>query len=318
MDRRGFIVAASAFVVSPEAFARSLGGTPVALVTADLEARIVAVELRGGLRLKTIKTLPDPRSIQTVGNVAVVAHTARGAVTLVDGPRLAVRRVLRGFSEPRYAAGSPDGRYAFMTDSGLGGLVVIDVVRGRVVGRLALGGPARHVSVDRSGRYLWAALGTAADQIAVVDVREPTRPRLLGRIRPAFLAHDVAFAPGDGRVWVTSGDRQQVAIFDRRTGRAVARLEAGAPPQHVTFAARRAFVTSGDDGTLVVHSAQTGRVVSRSEIPLGSFNVQEGWGRILTPSLSRGTLCILDRSGRRLESLPVARSSHDACFVLSR
>jgi DNA-binding beta-propeller fold protein YncE len=317
VDRRGFIVAATAFVLSPEALARSLGGTPVALVTADLEARIVAVELGSGRRLKTIRTLPDPRSIQTVGNVAVVAHTARGAVTLVDGPTLAVRRVLRDFSEPRYGAGSPDGRYAFMTDSGLGGLVVIDVLRGRVVGRLALGGPARHVSVARTGRHLWTALGTAADRIAVVDVREPTRPRLLGRIRPSFLAHDVAFAPGGGRVWVTSGDRRQVAIFDRGTGRAVARLEAGAPPQHVTFAGRRAFVTSGDDGTLVVHSARTGRVVGRSEIPLGSFNVQEGWGRILTPSLSRGTLCILDRNGQRLGSLPVARSSHDAGVVIA-
>jgi hypothetical protein len=116
---------------------------------------------------------------------------------------------------------------------------------------------------------------------------------------------------------VTSGDRRQVAIFDRRTGRAVVRLEAGAPPQHVTFAGRRAFVTSGDEGTLVVHSAQTGRVVGRSEIPVGSFNVQEGWGRILTPSLSGGTLCILDRDGRRLGTVPVARSSHDACFLIS-
>jgi DNA-binding beta-propeller fold protein YncE len=318
VDRRGFILAASAFVLSPEAFARSLGGTPVALVTADLEARIVAVELSTGRRLKTIRTLPDPRSIQTVGNVAVVAHTARGAVTLVDGPRLAVRRVIRGLSEPRYAAGSPDGRYAFMTDSGVGGLVVIDVVRGRVVGRLELGGPARHVSVDRSGRHLWAALGTAADRIAVVSVRDPERPRLLGRIRPSFLAHDVAFAPGGDRIWVTSGDRRQAAIFDRRTGRAVACLEAGAPPQHVTFSGRRAFVTSGDDGTLRVHSAATGRLLGDSAIPVGSYNVQEGWGRILTPSLSRGTLCILDHNGRRLESLAVARSSHDACFVISR
>jgi hypothetical protein len=118
-------------------------------------------------------------------------------------------------------------------------------------------------------------------------------------------------------VWVTSGDRRQAAIYDRRTGRAVARLRAGAPPQHVTFAGRRAFVTSGDDGTLRVHSAATGRVLGGSEIPAGSYNVQEGWGQILTPSLSRGTLCILDRSGRRLQSLAVARSSHDACFVMS-
>jgi DNA-binding beta-propeller fold protein YncE len=317
VDRRGFLCAATALVLTPEGFARSLGGTPVALVTADLESRVVAVELKTGRRLATIRTLPGPRSIQTVGNVAVVAHTGEGALTIVDGGTLSVRRVLKSLSEPRYAAGSPDGRYAYVTDSGFGGLVVVDVVRGRVVGRIELGGPARHVSVDPSGRILWTALGTKADRIAIVDVRIPKQPRLLGRIRPAFLAHDVAFGPGGKLVWVTSGDRREAAILDRRTGRAVVRMQAGAPPQHVAFAKGRAFVTSGADGTLRIHSAMTGRVLGGSEIPTGSYNVQEGWGRILTPSLSRGTLCILDASGRRLRRLRLARSSHDACFVMA-
>jgi len=317
VDRRKVLCAATALMLAPDALARSFGGTPVALVTADLESRIVAVELRTGRRLATIRTLADPRSIQSVGNIAVVAHTASGALTLVDGARLEVRRVIRGLSEPRYAAGSPDGRYAYVTDSGLGGLVVVDVVRGRVVGRLELGGPARHVSLDPSGRLLWTALGTKAERIAIVDVRDPELPHLLGRIRPAFLAHDVGFAPGGKLVWVTSGDKREAAIFDRRSGRVVVRVQAGAPPQHVTFAGGRAFVTSGDDGTLRIHSAVSGRVLGGSEIPTGSFNVQEGWGRILTPSLSRGTLCILDLSGRRLRRLHLARSSHDACFVMA-
>jgi DNA-binding beta-propeller fold protein YncE len=317
VDRRRFLCTATALVLTPDAIARALGGTPVALVTADLESRIVAVELQTGRRLATIPTLPGPRSIQAVGNVAVVAHTAHGALSLVEGARLRVGRVIRGLSEPRYAAGSPDGRYAFVTDSGLGGIVVVDVARGGLVGRLELDGPARHVSIDPSGRLLWTALGTKADRIAIVDVRDPVHPRLVGRIRPAFLAHDVGFAPGGKLVWVTSGSKHAAAIFDRSTGRAVVRMPAGAPPQHVTFAGARAFVTSGDDGTLRVHSATTGRVLGGSEIPTGSYNVQEGWGRILTPSLSRGTLCILDQTGRRLRRLQLARSSHDACFVMA-
>ena len=190
-------------------------------------------------------------------------------------------------------------------------------MRGRFVGRLELGGPARHVSVDPTGRTLWTALGGKADRIAVVDVRDPRKPRLLGRIRPWLLAHDVAFAPDGDRVWVTSGDRRRAAIYDRRTGRAVTRLEAGAPPQHVTFSGGRAFVTSGDDGTLRIHAARTGRLLSEAAIPTGSYNVQEGVGAIVTPSLSRGTLCIFDGRGRELSCSHVARSSHDACFVMA-
>jgi DNA-binding beta-propeller fold protein YncE len=316
VNRREFVVAAAALAVAPEALGRSLGGWPVALVTADLESKVVVVE-RNGRVARSIKTLPDPRSIEVVGRTAVVAHTARGALTLIDTRRLRVRGVIQGLDEPRYAAGEPDGRYAFVTDSGSGALVVVDVVRGRVVGRLALGGPARHVTVDASGSLLWAALGTKADRIAIVDVRNPAKPLLLGRIRPGFLAHDLGFGPGGELVWVTSGDRRQIAIYNRRTGRAVARLSGGAPPQHVTFAGRRAFVTSGDDGSLRIHAALSGRLLAQSAVPHGSYNVQEGVGVIVTPSLSQGTLCIFDRSGRLMRRSRVARSSHDACFVMA-
>lgn len=317
MKRREFLVAAAALAVTPRAFARALGGgPPVALVTADLESRIVPVELPSGRLLRrTIATLPGPRSIQQVGPTAVVCHTAGGAVTIVSAVTLEVAQVLRGFDEPRYTAASRDGRYAFVTDSGAQALVVVDVLRGRVVRRLAVGGPARHVSVDVKGRRLWTALGTKAARIAVVDIRDPLRPELLGRIRAPFLAHDVGFAPSRRVVWVTSGDRNELALFDPATARAVRRLQAGAPPQHVTFLGGRAFVTSGDDGTLRTHDAATGRLRRTTRIPQGSYNVQEGFGLILTPSLSRGTLCIADEAGRLVRRLELARSSHDACFV---
>jgi DNA-binding beta-propeller fold protein YncE len=245
----------------------------------------------------------------------VVAHTEHGAVSIVDSRRLQVARVLRGFDEPRYTASSADGRRAFVTDSGSRSLVVVDVLRGRVVRRLAVGGPARHISVDRAGRRLWIALGTKASRIAVVDVMDELRPRLLGTIKAPFLAHDVGFAPSGDRIWVTSGDRNQLALFDTRTARSVRRLDAGSPPQHVTFSGRLAFVTSGDDGTLRTHEAASGRLLRTVRIPTGSYNVQEGWGMILTPSLSQGTLCIADSRGRLLRRMDVARSSHDSCYV---
>jgi DNA-binding beta-propeller fold protein YncE len=317
VDRRAFLTAATALVIAPEAVARSLGGTPVALVTADLESRIAVVHLTTGERLPSIPTRPGPRSIERVGQTAVVAHTTEGALSIIDTRTLRVRRVLHDFSEPRYTAASVEGRYAFVTDSGRGELVVVDVVRGRIVRRLALGGPARHVSADSSGR-LWTALGTKASRIAIVDARDPLQPRLLGRIRAPFLAHDVGFAPFGRVVWVTSGESGELALFDRRTARLVRRLRAGAPPQHVTFTERLAFVTSGDDGTLRAHDAATGRLLRSARVPTGSYNVQEGAGQVLTPSLSQGTLCVADGRGRLKQRFDVARSSHDACFVMSR
>ena len=218
------------------------------------------------------------------------------------------------------------------------------MLRGRVVRRLAVGGPARHISVDRAGRRLWIALGTKASRIAVVDVLDELRPRLLGTIRAPFLAHDVGFARD--LIWVTSGDRNSLALFDPRTARPVRRLAAALKQEDggdihvigstelvktliehdladelrlmidplVLGGGKRIF---GDDGTLRTHDAATGRLLRTARIPTGSYNVQEGWGVILTPSLSQGTLCIVDSRGRLRRRVDVARSSHDSCYVVS-
>jgi hypothetical protein len=310
MDRRAFIVGAASLVLAPRALAAQ---REVALVTADEEARLVAVELPGGRVLRYVRTLPKPRSIETVGPMAVVAHSELGAVTLVRGATLAVEHVLQGFGEPRYTAGHPDGRHAYVTDAKRGEVVVLDVLRGKVLAREAVGSLARHVTIDPAGRTLWVALGAKAEQVAVVDVSRRARPRLVRRFRPPFLAHDVGWAPGGKRVWVSSGDRDEVAVY-ARGGRLLRRLPADEPPQHFTFRGELVYVASGESGTLRVHRVDgaAGREVA---IPPDSYNVQQAHGWVVTPGLGRGTLCLLDDRARVRWSKTIARSSHDACIV---
>ena len=322
MDRKRFLAAAAAPLVLgrlldgsvPEALARGLGGTPLALVTADLESSVVAVDLSTGRVHRRLQTLADPRSIETVRGGALVAHTALGRLTLVDS-RLRVHELEGELGAPRYAAASPGGRYAYVSDSARAEIAVVDLHARRVVGRVQVGGPVRHLSVDRSGRRLWAALGNVAPTVAILDTSRAANPRLLGRIQPPFNAHDVGFTPGGKRVWLTSGDRGSLAIYDARTTRLLKTLRGDAPPQHVTFLGDRAYVSSGDDGLLRVHRLD-GRLLRTTRIPIGSYNVQEGWGVILTPSLSQGTICMLSERGRVRLHRDIARSSHDACFVV--
>jgi hypothetical protein len=79
----------------------------------------------------------------------------------------------------------------------------------------------------------------------------------------------------------------------------------------VTFLNGHAFVTSGDDGTLRTHSLN-GAVLHETRVPVGSYNVQFRAGRVLTPSLNEGTLCVLDAGGGLLRRTRVAPSCHDA------
>src|ERR1051325_9241036 len=313
MDRRAFVTGAAALVFAPRAPAR-LSGRQLALVTADEEARLVAVELPSGRIHRYVATLPKPRSIESAGPMAVVAHSEIGAVSIVRGVTLEVEHVLRGFGEPRYTAGHPDGRHAYVTDAKRGEVIALDVLRGRVVGRAAVGRLARHVTIDPAGRTLWIALGAKAERIAVVDITQRARPRLVRQIRPPFLAHDVGWAPGGNRVWVSSGDRHEVAIYAARSGRLLRRLAADEPPQHFTFRDQLVFVASGESGTMRVHRVD-GAHLRTAGIPDDSYNVQQADGWVVAPGLGTGTLCLLDGEGRPRWHKTVARSSHDACIV---
>ena len=318
MDRREFLAAAAAPLVlsaAPPAFARRRGGTPLALVTADLESSVVAVELSTGRVHRRLRTPADPRSIESIGGVAaIVAHTALGRMSLIDSS-LDVRPVHGPFEAPRYSAVSSDRRWAYVTDSERQEVAIVNLGIRRVVRRIAVGGPARHLSLDRLNRRLWVVLGNKSPEIAIVALDFPGGPRVVDRVRPPFLAHDVGYEPRGARIWVTAGDRGRIAIYEDHGTRLVKTLRGDAPPQHVTFIGGRAFVSSGDDAILRIHAGD-GRLLGSAAIPGGSYNVQQGWGVVLTPSLSQGTLCVLSERGARMDLSRVARSSHDACFVM--
>lgn len=282
---------------------------PSALVTADTEARVVAIDLATGLVRGRVATPPGPRSIERVGATAVVAHTATGQVSILHG--LTVRHVLDRFEEPRYTASARDGRHAFVTDSGSTTVATVDVLRGVVVARLKLSLWPRHLSLSRDGRTLWIGLGTASPRLAVVDVTDPRRPHVTGRVRPPFAMHDVGFSPS-GRVWVTGGESRTIAVYDGAEART---LPADAAPQHVTFLDGRAFVTSGAAGTLRVYDERGVRLLHEAAIAVGSYNVQYAASVVLTPSLNEGTLTVIDAQGGQRLRVHIAASCHDACLA---
>jgi DNA-binding beta-propeller fold protein YncE len=319
MDRRRFLAAAGtgslALAFDPRGFAAKLGGVePRALVTADLESHVVALDLATAEVVSRLRTAPGPRSIESFrGTTAIVAHTEIGAVSLLAARPLGLRAELDGFEEPRYTAAHPTRPFAYVTDSAREEIVVLDPGRARVLWRTRVPGPARHISVSPDGRTLWAALGTTAERIAVLDTSDPRRPKLLRTLAPPFLAHDVVFAPDGRTVWVTSGNEPRIALYGGRRG-AARMLAAGAPPQHISFARQKVFVASGDDGTVRRHRFD-GTLVRESRVPIGSYNVAFGFARLVTPSLGGGTLSVLDRNGHVLAVRKVARAAHDACIV---
>jgi DNA-binding beta-propeller fold protein YncE len=315
MDRRAFLGLGLAAVPALAGVRAGPRRAPLALATADTEAHVVVVSLASGRVVQRLHTVQDPRSIESgPGGHVVVAHPAAGALSLLSTRPARVRRVLRGLGAPRYTAIAPDGAHAYVTDGERGEVVVVDLRRARIVAGVEVGAGARHVTLDPAGRTLWAALGSSATAIAVVDVSQPAHPRLRRLVHPPFLAHDVVFSPSGRRVWVTAGRDRRLVVMTAGGGRSVA-LDADQAPQHVTFGHGVAFVASGDGASVRVHDLADGHVRHVAHVPLGSYNVQAGAGAIVTPSLASGRLTILDRSGRVWRESKVARAAHDACVL---
>ena len=322
MRRRAFLATLAGAPLllrtDPAAFAHMLGGLERAVVTADLAAELVVVSPQTGRVLGRVPTAGGPRSIQTVGFDAVVAHTALGRLSIVGGREPRVRRTVEGFEQPRYTAGSPDGRYAYVTDSGRGELVTVELKTGRITARTRVGGPARHLSISANGRWLWVALGSSAERIVVLELVNRARPYARHTFTTPLPVHDVAIEPRGRRVWVSSGlhGNDELLVYDAAARSVLVRLPAGAPPQHVSFGMNAAFVTSGDDGVLRVFSlGPRPKLLRATPVPRGSYNVQASGGTVLTPSLTEGTLCVLDDRGRAYVRERIAASSHDACLL---
>ena len=293
------------------------GGRGAFLVTADKEAQVLAVDAASARVTRRIPTAPGPRGIDATANgqTAVVCHTNTGVVSIISVEGLAVRHTLESIAEPRYAVFASD-HLAYVSDSVGGALHVVELSTGHVIGRLDLDGAARHLSISPSGDRIWLGLGNASQRVAIIDISQPRRPRLVRYVATPHRAHDLAFSSDGREVWISSGARRQIAVFGARTGRQLALMDADAPPQHFVMLPGAAWVGSGESGTLRVHDLATREVRHRLVVPKGSYNVTSGAGRVATPSLDLGTLTTIDRhTGTIARSNRVAIAAHDACFI---
>ena len=299
------------------------GGQPVALVTAEQQNQLLAVELPEGKIVRRVTLPADPENvIGGPGLTTVVVSAKAGTVTLLDGRTLRVVKTLRGLRSPHLAAFSADGEYAYVTDDGSGDLVVIRLARPRIVDRLFVGVGAHHLAFNPNGKRLWIALGERAHTVAIVNTSSRAHPRLVGHYTPGFTVHDLAFSPDGQQVWLTSDDQTSVHVVSPRTHRLLFSVPVGAPPQHVAFnnqvqrLANRAWLTSGYSSRIELVDSRTGRILRTAKIPYGSFNIATSGSLVVTSSLLTGTVSEYDEQLRPLLSVHLAASTRDVAVTL--
>jgi hypothetical protein len=103
---RGLALAVLFFLAAP--LAPGLAAVhPVALVTAETENELVAVNPDTGQILKRVSLPADPEYVGVKGATVVVVSGRAGAVSLLAWPSLRLRTVLHGFGRPHLVAFSP-------------------------------------------------------------------------------------------------------------------------------------------------------------------------------------------------------------------
>ena len=279
---------------------------PQALVTAESENRLLAVELPSGRVVRRVTLPPDPEDLATSGNggVVIVVSSRAGKVTVLDRDTLRPIKTFGGFEQPHIAAISPDAQYAYITDDARGTLTVIRFSDMKETSTIAVGPGAHHLAFSPDAQRVWVALGEDARTIAILTtvvatpprpssvVIDPGHPRVIGHFSPGFPAHDLSFSPDGRQVWISSAAGSDVTAFDARNRRVLFRVPVGPPPQHLTFAGRYAYLTSGYGSRIEKVAATTGRVLTRTSAPYGSFELAAADGYVATASLLRGTLAI--------------------------
>jgi DNA-binding beta-propeller fold protein YncE len=295
------------------------GGTPVALVTCETKNQLVAVDPWSGRVLRRVRLAAGPEDVAaSPGSTVVVTSGRAGVVTLLDWRTLRSLAVLHGFATPHIAAIAPGGMYGYVTDDASGQLAVIEFATRRVVARIEVGAQAHHIGVSPDGRQLWIALGQNARAIVLVDVTHRTHPRVTGRFDPGVTVHDLAFSPDGLQVWATSGDAPWVSVFSATSRKLLFKVAAPKAPQHVAFNynGRAAFITSGYDSMIELANTSSGRIVRRAAVPYGSFELSTSGSLIVTASLLRGSLTLLDDQLRIRHITQVAPVTREVALIV--
>ncbi len=282
--------AVSSLVVSAAGSAHRLGGSPVALVTAETANEVLAVSLPDGKVLRRVH-LHDPQAIAALQAGPAVVVSPSGTVTLLAWHSLRTLKVFHSFRSPQAAAITLDGKFAYVTDAASGYLGVIDLARRKLIDNVFVGAGAHHLAIRPDGSRIWVALGETASTIAVLDSSNPRAPRVMSRFDPQVPAHDLAFAPDGETVWVSSASAPFVSVLNPHSAKVVGRVAAGIGPQHVTFVEYGkpgAVITSGYGSMVETVDLASRRVLRRASAPYGSFNVSTFGGLLVTSSLLTG------------------------------
>lgn len=172
----------------------------------------------------------------------------------------------------------------------------------RVLHRYAPGGDAGwdYLAVDAAARRVYVSHG---DEVVVLDADSGTT---VGRIGHLDGVHGIALAPALHRGWISNGRSGKVTVFDTRTLKATATLEAsGGSPDAILYdpASQRVFTFNGRSANATAFDAANGKRLATIALPgKPEFAVTDGAGHVWVNIEDKGELAELDPKAAKLRA----------------
>ena len=310
--RRALVVALVLATLPSDGIARSAGGTPVALVATAHGARLAMVDVWTG-ELRAMIRLPDAgRAVASTFDARrVLVATSRG-VTLADMRR---KRVLARFrlADPVDVEISPSGRRGFVLERGRGTLAVLDLVRRRVAGRVAVGHGAHTLAV--SDHRAWVANASGDPALAVVDMRPGESPVVTARLPAGGPVRALLHLPDSAWLLVTYRDSADVAKLDAGIrARIVFRRGVGGRPAAIGIHPLTTDLWVAVRTRLALLSSRTG--APRGTVAASAPVIRlEGFGSYMAAVTARD-IRIFGSGGRRFAITPVAGGVADVALAV--
>ncbi|HHQ41582.1 MAG TPA: protein nirF, partial [Chromatiales bacterium] len=161
-------------------------------------------------------------------------HPERGARRILAGYGRGERR-LPVYKMPHLEGWAVAGTRAFLPAVGRHEVLVVDTVRWREVGRVAVRGQPVFVEARPDGRQVWVNFAFPDnDTVQVIDTETL---RVVRTLRPGRGVLHMEFTPRGEAVWVSVRDEDRVVVYDTGTFEPLARLPARSP-SGIFFTAR--------------------------------------------------------------------------------
>ncbi len=202
---------------------------------------------------------------------------------------------------------SPDGQRAYVVNTTLDSVAILDTVSNTVIATLGVTSPV-HLAVSSDGSRVYVV--GAPDAVWIFDA---VSNALITTITVGSTPSGVAVSPDDGRVYVANAGGDNVSVIDTLTNTVVATVPVGEFPIAVALApnGKRVYVANYFANSVSVIDAETNTVTATIPVDAGPQGLAVGpdGRRVYVANFDDNTVSVIDETTNSVVASPTVPGS---------